>query len=109
MNNTSYFTGTDYPFSTVHNIYIDETGKLYNFGSDNGVGGAIIYDLTGDPMNPSELGRFNDYYFHDGMARGDTLWGAAIYEGFFAAVDVSDPANPYAMATKTTPGYFAHN
>lgn len=109
ITNTSLFTGSTYPFTTVHNIYIDETGKLYNFGSDNGVGGAIIYDLTNDPMNPTELGRFNDYYFHDGMARGDTLWGAAIYQGFFAAVDVSDPSNPQAMATKTTPGFFAHN
>ncbi len=109
ITNTTLFTGSTYPFTTVHNIYIDETGKLYNFGSDNGVGGAIIYDLTSDPMNPVELGRFDDYYFHDGMARGDTLWGAAIYEGFFAAVDVSDPSNPFAMATKTTPGFFAHN
>lgn len=109
ITNTTLFTGSTYPFTTVHNLYIDETGKLYNFGSDNGTGGAIIYDLTSDPMNPVELGRFNDYYFHDGMARGDTLWGAAIYQGFFTAVDVSDPANPVAMATKTTPGYFAHN
>lgn len=109
ITNTTLFTGSTYPFTTVHNLYIDETGKLYNFGSDNGTGGAIIYDLTTDPMNPVELGRFNDYYFHDGMARGDTLWGAAIYQGFFTAVDVSDPANPVAMATKTTPGFFAHN
>ncbi len=109
ITNTTSFTGSDYPFTTVHNIYIDETGKLYIFGSDNGVGGAIICDLTSDPMNPVELGRFDDYYFHDGMARGDTLWGGAIYEGFFAAVDVSDPANPVAMATKTTPSLFTHN
>ncbi|MFK5855937.1 MAG: choice-of-anchor B family protein [Bacteroidota bacterium] len=109
ITNFTSFTGSDYPFTTVHNLYIDETGKLYIFGADSGEGGAIICDLTNDPMNPEELGRFDDYYFHDGMARGDTLWGGAIYEGFFAAVDVSDPANPQVMATKSTPNQFTHN
>ncbi len=109
ITNTSLFTGSAYPFTTIHNLYIDETGKLYIFGANSGAGGAIICDLTSNPMNPVELGLFNDYYFHDGMARGDTLWGAAIYQGFFAAVDVSDPTNPQALATKSTPGYFAHN
>lgn len=109
ITNTTSFTGSVYPFTTVHNIYIDEFGKLYIFGADNGSGGAIICDLTVDPMNPVELGRFDDYYFHDGMARGDTLWGGAIYQGFFSAVDVSDPANPVAMATKSTPSQFTHN
>ena len=107
--NSNYFTGSTFPFSTVHNLYIDEYGKLYIFGSDSGTGGAIICDLTADPMNPTELGRFDDYYFHDGMARGDTLWGGAIYEGVFSAVDVSDPATPYVMATKSTPSTFTHN
>lgn len=109
ITTTASFTGSVFPFSSVHNLYIDESGKLYIFGADNGAGGAIICDLTADPMNPVELGRFNDYYFHDGMARGDTLWGAAIYEGFFTAVDVSDPSNPQAMATKSTPNQFTHN
>ena len=109
VTNVSYYTGSQNSFTTVHNLYIDETGKLYIFGANNGQGGAIICDLNNDPMNPIELGIFNDYYFHDGMARGDTLWGAAIYNGFFSAVDVSDPSNPYAIATKNTPGFFTHN
>lgn len=109
ITTTTTFTGDAYPFTTVHNLYIDETGKLYIFGANSGSGGAIICDLTVDPMNPVELGRFDDYYLHDGMARGDTLWGGAVYAGFFAAIDVSDPANPVAMATKTTPSAFTHN
>ncbi len=60
---TSNFTGSSYNFSSVHNIYIDEFGKLYIFGANNGAGGAIICDLTDDPMNPVELGRFNDLLF----------------------------------------------
>ncbi len=109
ISNTAEFTGSTYPFSSAHNLYIDETGKLYIFGADSGSGGAIICDLTEDPMNPTELGRFNDYYLHDGMARGDTLWGAAIYYGVLAAIDVSNPANPQVMGTVSTPGQFTHN
>lgn len=106
---TSNFTGSVYPFSSIHNLYIDETGKLYIFGANNGFGGAIICDLTEDPMNPVELGRFDDFYLHDGMARGDTLWGGGIYVGVLAAIDVSDPANPTVMGTVDTPSQFCHN
>jgi choice-of-anchor B domain-containing protein len=109
ISTTSTFTGNSYPFQTVHNIYIDEFGRLYIFGSNNGAGGAIICDLTADPMNPVELGRFDNFYLHDGMARGDTLWGGAIYQGKLAAIDVSDPSNTVLMATKSTPNQFTHN
>ena len=109
ITNTTNFTGSTYPFQTIHNLYIDESGKLYIFGSNNGNGGAIICDLTQDPMNPVELGRFNTYYLHDGMARGDTLWGAAIYQGVLAAIDVSDPSNTQIMGTVSTPSQFTHN
>lgn len=109
ITNTSNFTGDNFPFQTIHNLYIDESGKLYIFGSNNGNGGAIICDLTQDPMNPVELGRFNDFYLHDGMARGDTLWGAGIYAGVLAAIDVSDPSSPGIMGTVSTPSQFAHN
>lgn len=106
---TSNFTGSSYPFSSIHNLYIDESGKLYIFGANNGFGGAIICDLTDDPMNPVELGRFNDFYLHDGMARGDTLWGGGIYVGVLAAIDVSDPSDPTVMGTVDTPSQFCHN
>jgi choice-of-anchor B domain-containing protein len=109
ITSTSLYTGSQYPFTTVHNIYIDEFGRLYIFGANNGSGGAIICDLTADPMNPVELGQFDAEYFHDGMARGDTLWGAAIYAGLLMAIDVSDPANPTIMGTASTPNQFAHN
>lgn len=109
ISNSTEFTGSSYPFSSAHNLYIDESGKLYIFGANNGSGGAIICDLTEDPMNPEELGRYNDYYLHDGMARGDTLWGAAIYWGVLAAIDVSNPANPQVMGTVSTPSQFTHN
>ncbi len=109
ITQTTNFTGSTYPFSTAHNLYIDEFGKLYIFGANSGNGGAIILDLTDDPMNPVELGRFNTYYLHDGMARGDTLWGSALYAGLLTAIDVSNPANPGIMGTVSTPSQFTHN
>jgi len=109
ITTTTNFTGSSFPFTTSHNLYIDEFGKMYIFGANSGSGGAIICDVTADPMNPTELGRFNNFYLHDGMARGDTLWGAAIYEGLLAAINVSNPANPFIMGTVSTPGQFAHN
>jgi choice-of-anchor B domain-containing protein len=109
ITTTTNFTGSNFSFTTSHNLYIDEFGKLYIFGANNGSGGAIICDVATDPMNPTELGRFNDFYLHDGMARGDTLWGAGIYQGVLAAIDVSDPSNPNIMGSVSTPGQFAHN
>ena len=77
-------------FTTSHNIYIDENGYAYIFGADTGNGGAVILDLTNDPMNPTLAGIFDNNYLHDGMVRGDTLWGSAIYLGDFQVIDVSD-------------------
>lgn len=108
LNWTTY-SGSTYAFSKAHNIFIDENGYAYIFGADNGEGGAIILDLNQDPMNPVEVGRFNDYYIHDGFVRGDTLWAAAVYEGFVSVIDVSDKANPTVLASFNTPSDFSHN
>ena len=96
-------------FLTSHNIYIDENGYAYIFGADTGNGGAIILDLTIDPMNPTIAGVFDDYYLHDGMVRGDTLWGSAIYAGVFSVIDVSDKSNPSIMSSYPTSCQFTHN
>lgn len=96
-------------FLTAHNLYIDENGVCYLFGSNIGVGGALMFDLTKDPWNPTYLGIFNDHYLHDGMARGDTLWGGAIYAGSMLAIDVSNKTNPQILGQKQTPNQFTHN
>lgn len=99
-----------YTFDRAHNLYIDEdAGLLFVFGSNVGAGGALIFDLKNNPTNPVYLGVFNDYYLHDGVARGDTLWGAAVLDGFFLPIDISNPANPVIKATHTTPFNFTHN
>ncbi|PCH93696.1 MAG: hypothetical protein COB85_06535 [Bacteroidetes bacterium] len=107
--NMSTFLGSTYPFTSAHNLFIDENGVCYIFGADHAGGGAIMLDVATDPMNPIELGIYTDFYLHDGMVRGDTLWGAAINAGVLVAVDVSDKANPIELGTIATPNDFTHN
>lgn len=96
-------------WTTSHSLFIDENGRLYIHGSNHGNGGVIMYDLTQDPMNPVQVGEFDTWYCHDSFARGDTLYAAHIYDGFFSIVDVSDPANPVLLGTRSTPNEFTHN
>ena len=107
--NPTYIENTTLGFTTAHNIFIDKSGILYVFGSNYSTGGCEMYDLTTDPENPTFLGVFDDYYFHDGMVRGDTLWGGAIYGGVFSVIDVSDKANPEIIGSHGTPNTFSHN
>ncbi|MBL4669674.1 MAG: choice-of-anchor B family protein, partial [Flavobacteriales bacterium] len=104
----SSYSGNTYPFTSAHDLYIDENGVCYVIGADNGVGGAIMLDLS-NPKVPTELGRYNDFYLHDAMVRGDTLWGGAINDGFFVAVNVSSKSSPITMATHASPSSFTHN
>jgi choice-of-anchor B domain-containing protein len=92
----------------AHNLWIDEEGKLYAFGSNVGVGGAVIVDVAADPWNPSVLGVYNTYYLHDGFARHDTLYGAALWEDI-QVVGVALPSQPVTFASFDSPDHFAHN
>ena len=121
--NTTVDNNGSYMFSHAHNIYIDETGKAYVFGGDitpdQNTSGSLIIDVTNvsitatDTVLPLVLGLFDNFYLHDGMARGDTLWGSAVYEGKFFAIDVSNPTNPVifndSLAFHETPNLFTHN
>ena len=94
---------------TVHNLYIDEKGYCYLFGANIGNGGALIFDIKSDPWNPTYVGNWDTYYLHDGMVRGDTLWGSAINNGLYVVVDVSNKDSTQLMASKSTPNTFTHN
>jgi choice-of-anchor B domain-containing protein len=94
---------------TAHNLYIDENGYCYLFGANIREGGALIFDLNDDPWNPTYVGMWDTYYLHDGMVRGDTLWGSAVYEGLYVVVDVAVKDSAYMMASKGTPNAFTHN
>jgi choice-of-anchor B domain-containing protein len=99
----------DPAWETSHALFIDENGRLYIFGAGEGNGGAIMYDLTQDPMVPVRVGEYDALYIHDGYARGDTMYAGHIYNGFFSIVDVSDPSNPVLLGTQVTPNSFTHN
>ncbi|MEZ4806530.1 MAG: choice-of-anchor B family protein [Flavobacteriales bacterium] len=96
-------------WTTSHTLFIDENGRLYIFGSARGNGGVIMYDIMQDPMAPVEIGSYDEWYVHDGYARGDTLYAGHIYDGFFSIIDVSDPAAPVLLGTQDTPNNFTHN
>lgn len=94
---------------SAHNLYIDENGICYLFGSNLGNRGVVMLDISTNPTAPMEVGRFDVSYVHDGVARGDTLYTAHIYEGMFRVVDVSDKTTPNVLGSATTPNNFTHN
>lgn len=99
----------DPAWHTSHSLFIDENGRLYIHGANEGNGGVIMYDLTQDPEAPVRVGGFDQWYVHDSYARGDTLYAAHILDGFFSIVDVSDPAAPVLLGQHATPNNFTHN
>ena len=100
---------TDGGWDNAHNLYIDENGICYIFGADRDNGGVIMYDLTQHATELVEVGKFENWYVHDGMARGDTLYLGHINDGIFSIVDVSDKQNPVLLGTKVTSFNFTHN
>lgn len=102
-------------FESAHNVFIDEKGYAYIVGADNeDARGAIIADLSQDPWNPELTTVYNGGYIHDIFVRGDTLWGAEIYNGYVSVVDISDKTpdvipDHKIMATQPTPNSFTHN
>lgn len=109
LPNVRYTGPTNNPWQSAHTCFVDEKGFAYIFGANRGNGGVIILDVQTNPMNPSEIGVFDNWYVHDGYARNDTLYLAHIIDGFFSLVDVSNKAIPNLLGTKTTPNNFTHN
>lgn len=93
--------------STGHTITA-ANGYVYINGSNIGVGGVIIVDVT-NPYFPTYAGEYTIAYCHDSYYVNDTLFTSEIYAGRFGAVDVSNKANPVVINQQTTPGNFNHN
>lgn len=107
---TNVYTGPiGSSWQSAHTCFVDENGYAYIFGANRGNGGVIILDVHTDPMNPIEVGIFDNWYVHDGFVRNDTMYLAHILDGFFSLVDVSDKANPILLGTGATPDDFTHN
>ncbi|MDX5449162.1 MAG: choice-of-anchor B family protein [Bacteroidota bacterium] len=97
-----------YFYQRAHNIWIDENGVLYAFGT-NADFKTLMFDLSSDPWNPTYLGYIPGYYHHDGYARNDTLYGSAIYAGALAAYDVRFKSSPVFLSQVSSPNQFNHN
>lgn len=104
-----YFGPTGGEWSSAHTLFVDSAGYAYIFGSNRGNGGVIILDIHTDPMNPIEVGSFDNWYAHDGYVVGDTMYLAHIADGFISMVDISDRSNPILLGTKFTTNNFSHN
>jgi choice-of-anchor B domain-containing protein len=105
----TYWVGDSLTFYQAHNLFIDENGIAYIFGAFYSAGGAIMLDLNDDPMDPKPIGMYDEEYLHDGVVRGDTLWGSAVNIGEMQVIDVSDKTNPVKMSSWKTPSSFTHN
>jgi len=104
-----YLEPAPFDWKSAHNLFIDDNGFMYVFGSNYGNGGAIIYDLNVNPINLARVGEVDNWYAHDGYVQNDTAYFANVYEGFFSIFDVSDKANPILLGTALTPSIFTHN
>lgn len=99
-----------YDFFTAHNLYIDENGVAYLFGSNVLNKGALMVDVNvPNKFFPQLIGIYDDRYVHDGFVRGDTMWTSEIFDGDFSVVDVSSKMNPVVMARSQTSGRLTHN
>lgn len=101
-------SGTD-TLNRAHNIWIDENGVAYLSGSNVGNRGVLFFDVATTPGSPVFLGAEDNEYAHDCFARGDTLYTADIYGGYFSVYDISDKTNPIFLSSQTTPSLFTHN
>lgn len=107
---STYYTGpTGSEWQSAHTLFVDSAGYAYIFGANRGNGGVIILDIQTDPLNPVEVGVFDNWYCHDGYVLGDTMYLAHISEGFISIVDISDRSNPQLLGTKITHNTFSHN
>lgn len=97
------------PWKSAHDVFIDKSGHAFICGANRGKGGVIILDLNNDPMNPTEVGVFDNWYAHDVYADGNRLYGAHIFDGIFSIVDISTISAPKLISTQTTSFNFTHN
>lgn len=96
-------------FDTAHNIYVDEESDLLYLFGVNEQGGAMILDLSQNPLEPEVIGNYNGHYLHDGYVKDQVLYGCADKNGVFVMIDVSEPDQPKAIASSETPNRTTHN
>ena len=99
-------------FQNSHNIFIDEKGRAWLWGSTPG--NNYVVDLS-NPDTPRfitdyAIGGGIDPYIHDGFVRNDTVWGGHIYVGRAAASVFDGNTNTFSyVGSVVTPDQFTHN
>ncbi len=90
------FTADTLNLQRAHNIFIDEKGYGYLFGSNLFTGGVDVFELNSiNRYQPTYLGSYTEEYVHDGFVRGDTMYLSEIRNGTQSIVDNSNPGKPY--------------
>jgi choice-of-anchor B domain-containing protein len=105
-------------FNRAHTVWIDQArGLAFVNGThmnDTDTGMRVL-DLRKDPGNPIEVGYFpgrgssTGFYVHDSYTRGNVLYASAIYDGWLALLDVTNPAAITQITKFNTGGRFTHN
>jgi choice-of-anchor B domain-containing protein len=100
-------------FTSAHTCWVDAARKLLFVNGTRDAArqfsGMHVLDLSRDPLDPTDLGAFTEFYVHDSYSRGNLLFASAIYDGFLAVLDVSDPGHPRDVNRFFTGGRFTHN
>jgi len=106
LNPVHVGTYTGAGFTTAHNLWIDvPTGVAYACGS---TGGMHILSLA-NPEAPVELDFFTPYYIHDLWVGDGVAYAGAISSGSLRIIDVTNPSNPFTIASHFYAGANTHN
>ncbi|MCA8976403.1 MAG: choice-of-anchor B family protein [Planctomycetes bacterium] len=97
--------------NNAHNVCIDTgTGRLYLVGCNTGT---PVYDLTGNPANPTFLGfatgAGNSNYFHDLCVENGYAYGSMIYNGVLRIANAAGSLPWGSLSNTGTPNNFTHN
>ncbi|MBI5471767.1 MAG: choice-of-anchor B family protein [Ignavibacteriae bacterium] len=86
-----------------HTITMSD-GFMYLNGCANwSPGGALIFDLRNDPVNPQFVGEYQPQYLHDTYVLRDTIYGSAINSG--GGLIIADARNKASVQTVGRIGY----
>ena len=80
---THYYTGPALASGKRHTIYLLMIEGMLIFSVPIEAIKVALLDLNQNPTQPTEVADIDNWYVHDGMVKGDTLYLAHISDGFF--------------------------
>ncbi len=99
-------------FRTAHTI-TQEGDWIYVHGSNVAAGvneGTLIFKVADGPLIPTLVGTYSEHYVHDATIRNDTMYAAAILDGYLSIVYLgADRTEPRLITTIAYPGAGTHN